>query len=332
MQERIRMKALVTGSNGFIGSHLVEALIGKGYEVHGLVRKASNLRWLKGLNVELHTGDCVDKKSLHNAVRDMDWVYHVGGIINGKDWLQYYRVNCEGTKNLAEACIETNPKLRKFVFISSISAAGPGRKGEVIREEDEPNPTSDYGKSKLIAEQSLVELKDKLPVTIIRPSTILGKREDDFLKMLKLVKRRIIPVIGNGDGQTSLCFVDDLVRGIILAGESDKSKNQVYFIADGNVYSWHYVIGLARKYLNIGLPVIKITYPVMYLAGLFVEVISNIKGKKSFFNRETVRETRDAYWIYDISKISKELGYKPRVDFEQGMKDSIQWYRDRGEL
>ncbi len=326
------MKALVTGSNGFIGSHLVEALIKKGYRVHCLIRKTSNFRWLKGLDIKTHIGDCRDKESLYAAVKGMDYIYHVGGIIKGKDWLEYYNANCAGTKNLAEVCVETNTRLKRFVFISSISAAGPGGRGKPINEEDDPMPVSDYGKSKLLAEQELEKLKAKIPVTIIRPTTILGTREDDFLDLLKLVKRRFIPLLGNGDRQASLCFVSDLVNGIILAGEKSESKGKTYFISDGNVYSWRYVIELARKHLDIGPPVIKLTYPVMFAGAFLVEIISKLTGKKSFFSRRSVRETRDSYWIYDISRIRKELGFEPRVDFEQGMKDSIKWYKDRGDL
>lgn len=326
------MKALVTGSNGFIGSHLVEALVGKGYEVHCLVRKTSNMRWLKDLKIRTHIGDATEKSSLYKAVSGMDYIYHAGGVINGNDWQHFYSVNCTGTKNLAQVCVETNPSIKKFVFISSISAAGPSEKDIAVNEDMQCHPVSDYGKSKLAAELDLKGFMKKMPITIIRPSTILGIREDDFFSILKLVKSRIIPLLGNSDKQTSLCFVQDLVKGIILAGERNEATGKTYFISDGNAYSWSYVIETAMKYLNIKPPYIKVSYPVMYLAGLAAELASKLTGKKAFFSRDRVKEARDVYWLYDISKIKKELGFVPEVVFEQGMKDSIEWYRKRGEL
>ena len=122
------MKALVTGGTGFIGSHLTEALIRKGVQVRCLLRKTSDLKWLKGLPIEFVHGDCNDKTSLEKAVRGVDWVFHLAGVTKAIKEETYFEVNGLGTENLIHACLENNPRLQKFIYISSQAAAGPSQK------------------------------------------------------------------------------------------------------------------------------------------------------------------------------------------------------------
>ena len=121
----LTMNALVTGGNGFIGSHLVEYLIDQGFTVYCLVRTGSNLQWLESLDIRFVYGDCRNRESLFEAVRGMDYVFHLAGKIRASDWDTYYHTNYTGTKNLIEVCEEINPDLERFVHVSSIAAAGP---------------------------------------------------------------------------------------------------------------------------------------------------------------------------------------------------------------
>jgi dihydroflavonol-4-reductase len=119
------LKALVTGANGFIGSHLVERLLRSGTKVRCFVCRTSDLRWLKGLQVEIAYGDCVDKESLSSAVAGLDCVYHLAGATKAKRKADFFAINAGGTENLVRACLEHNPRIEKFVCLSSQSASGP---------------------------------------------------------------------------------------------------------------------------------------------------------------------------------------------------------------
>ena len=326
------MKALVTGSCGFIGSHLVEALIKEGNEVYCLVRKESKRRWLDGLELRYCEASYDDKTSLGRAVEGMDYVFHLGAVIDAWDWETYYRVNTLGTKNLIEACAETNPGVKRFVYVSSIAASGHSERGVLRTEKDEPHPLSLYGKSKLLAENILNQHRRTLPIVIIRLPNVLGVREDKVLNVLKLVKKRIFPLLGNGDKQTSLCFVEDAVQALILAAEKDLARGETYFVTDGRAYSWREIVRSIARELGVGPFVLKLPYwSLLGVAGVS-EVVAKLSRKKPMTSRSEIKASRKHYWLFDSRKIEEDLGFKAQVDFEKGIKDIVSWYREKGFL
>ena len=147
------MKALVTGATGFVGSHLVEALLGQGVQVRCLVRDKGHLGWVKDSSVEFVVGNCQEKNSLKEGVKGVDQVFHLAGAIAAVKEKTYFEVNAMGTENLVQACIENNTRIKKFIYLSSQAAAGPCRIGEKKKESDPCEPVSPYGKSKLLGEQ-----------------------------------------------------------------------------------------------------------------------------------------------------------------------------------
>ncbi|MCX6562277.1 MAG: NAD-dependent epimerase/dehydratase family protein [Candidatus Aminicenantes bacterium] len=324
------MKVLVTGSNGFIGSHLAEALARRGDEVFCLVRKTSRTDALAGLNVRLVVGDGRDKESLRPAVRGMDCVFHLAGVINAVDWPTYFEANTLGTQNLIEACLEENPRLRKFVFISSISALGPSPCGTALREEDECRPVSDYGRSKLMAEKIVLGLADRLPVTIIRPSNIIGPRQKELFESIKLLAKRIKPLIGTGGPQTSLAGVEDLVRAFILAADSPKSRGQIYLVTDGHAYAWRDITEAVAEALGPRRLYLKIPYPVQYVLAAVSELGARLGRTTPRLTRSNIRATRKYCWIYDGSKIERELGFKPAFNMKETVRRTVEWYRKEG--
>jgi nucleoside-diphosphate-sugar epimerase len=325
------MKALVTGSTGFIGSHLVESLIKKKYNVYCLIRKESDLRWLEDLDVELITGSYRDKESLYPAVRGMDYVFHVGAVITAFDWETYYNVNVQGTINLLEGCAEVNPGLKKFVFVSSVSAAGPAVDKRPLKESDACRPLSLYGKSKYLAEQAAARFFERLPIVIIRPTNVLGIRQKQLQATLKLAKKRIIPLLGNGDKQTSICFVQDVVKALICAAENENVRGKTFFVANPGSYSWREILNFITGELGLSF-VIKIPYPALLITAFVCETIAKLTHGSPLLTVKTIRGVRKNYWRHDIGRIKKELGFSPGVSFEEGMREIITWYKDKGRL
>jgi nucleoside-diphosphate-sugar epimerase len=150
------MTTLVTGASGFIGSHLVEHLLKKGHAVRVLLRKTSSTAWLKDLQIEMVMGDLFNDGALQEAVDGVEYVYHSAGLTKAKTKVEYYRANATGTKNLLTAARTHNSTLKRFVLVSSQTAAGPSRGTTPITESDPPHPITTYGRSKLQASNSSI--------------------------------------------------------------------------------------------------------------------------------------------------------------------------------
>jgi nucleoside-diphosphate-sugar epimerase len=326
------MRMLVTGSTGFIGSHLVEALIRDGHDVSCFVRAESNTQRLKEQKITLVAGSYNDSSSLKRAVTGMDVVFHVGACIQANDWDTYFFSNTSSTVNLLHACVEASPGLRRFVFISSISAGGPAESGIPKNEADGDRPVSMYGRSKLLAEKAVLEYKDRIPVVVIRPPNVLGVRQKELTLFVRLMKKRILPLIGNRNNHTSIIFVQDLVRAMMLAAVDDRAVGEVYYVTDNHVYSWYeLLISLARE-LKVYPFVIKLPYPVLYGIVAIMEAISSIFGITPASDKESLRMVRKYEWIYDSGKIRTDLDFEPQIQFEDGIRQIVSDYRAMGIL
>lgn len=326
------MKALVTGGTGFIGSHLAEELVRRGYGVTCLVRRTSHLGEIERLNVRLIVGDCRDKSSLEKAVEGMDYVFHLAALIHAPDWEAYYQANSLGTRNLLAACVEKNPSLKKFIFVSSISAAGPSGKGRALKEDDPPRPISNYGRSKLLAEEAVLEYGDRIKGVILRPPNVLGPRQKELFESIKLIKRRIMPLVGTAEPQTSLCYVGDVVDALILTAESDEAGGNIYFLADPEPYAWADITDAIAETLGIRFFILKAPFFLQMLAAAVSEISARLARKRPALTRESVIAARRFYWIYDASKIARELGFVPRTGLKEAIQKTIDWYKGRKKI
>jgi nucleoside-diphosphate-sugar epimerase len=325
-------KALVTGANGFVGSHLVERLLSKGYQVKCLVRKTSNLRWLSGLEVEYVYADISEKESLKNVLKGVDLVFHVAGLTKAKSREDYLKAKCQGTKNLIEACLEDNPQIKRFVYISSQAAVGPGKNEQPLDEMAPCNPITDYGKSKLEGEKIVLKYSSKLPVTIVRPPAVYGPRDSDILSFFKVVNKGFKAFLGKGERYLSLCYVEDLIEGIILAAESPKAIGQIYFIADDQIYSWGEAFQIIAKVLNKKTVTLRIPEVFLYIIAFVSENIAGLFRKSTSINMQKIKEITQKYWLCDVSKAKRELSFSPQYPLEEGAKKTVRWYREKGWL
>jgi nucleoside-diphosphate-sugar epimerase len=321
-----KMKALVTGSSGFIGGHLVRGLLERGYEVTCLVRAASRPGALAALPVTRISGSYFDLASLRRAVKGMDCVFHAGAVLSAPDWSGYYKTNVQGTANILAACAQANPGLQKFVYVSSISAVGPAVNKKPLVESDVCRPVSLYGKSKYQAEQAAAAFFTSLPIVIVRPPNVLGAGQRELLAVLGLMRRRIVPLIGRREKQTSICFVQDLVRALVLAAENDRARGRTYFVAAEEFYSWRAI--LAQLLLEMDMKsVLKIPYHLLLSLAFVFEAIAGLTGKAPLVTRSDLRSARDHYWLCDASLIRKELDFNSEVEFAQGIREIVRQFR-----
>ncbi len=326
------MKVFLTGATGFVGSFLAEELLKKGYQVRVLVRTTSNLRWIADLDVECFYADLYDKDALKRGLKGMDYVYHAAGLTKALRPEDYYRVNYDGTRMLVEAVLESNLNLKRFLLVSSQAAAGPSPTIEPIDESAEPRPVTDYGRSKLKAEQFVYGLRKELPVTIVRPPAVYGPRDTDILQFFKTVKKGIIPRIGNQERYFSLIYVKDLVQGMIKAAELKKPQGKIYFLANPQPYSWDTVAKITLRVLRKHGVRVNVPMFLMHGVAALSEGISKITAKPSIINRQKIDEIKQNFWVCSPARAKRDFGFVASTRIEHGIKQTLDWYSAVGWL
>lgn len=332
-------KILVTGANGFIGQHLCRTLLDHGYRIRGLRHEKQTLYFISESEVEWVDGDLANSESLKKITDSIDIVVHAGAIPRNdlrKSWNDFYNVNVIGTKNLLEEASKSN--IKKFIFISSVEAAGYGDGTNPRTENDPPFPCNNYGKSKLEAEKIVLSPLWKFERTVLRFPMIYGP--GTFLivpKLFGMVKKGIYPFIGSGNTLMEFCYVGNAIESVRFAINNNVS-NQLFYISDERPYTIKEVINaistaMSKKYIPIHLP-----ESVAYCLAFLVEIIAKCIpvppivspfSKKPVFTRETVKWTTRNINFVSIEKI-KKLGFKPLYTIDQGCKLTVQWLNENG--
>jgi len=326
------MRALVTGSTGFVGRHLVAHLLDNHIEVACLLRPGSDIRGLKDFPVELIRADYLDTRALGKIPGRFDLVFHVAGVINARRWDTYYQANCLYTQNLLRMLVDTGQALKKLVFISSISAAGPSERGEYRDETAHPQPVSNYGRSKLLAEKMVMDHSQRFPSVILRPPNVLGPLQHELYQAIQLVRRGIFPLIGNGEIQTSICYVEDLVRICRTVALDSRAAGEIYYVTHPRAHAWVDITRQLRSQLGKRGPMIKIPHWVQYGVALGSEFFAGLTGKSPMVTRENLRMSRRYYWLYSGDKLRRELGLVPGTGLEKAISKTLDFYRREGKV
>ena len=327
------MKILITGASGFIGSFIVEEALKRGLDTWAAIRKSSSREWLQDERIHFIELNLSSKTQLVEQLRDQnfDYVVHAAGVTKCLNKADFHRINTEGTKNLAEALLEVGMPLKRFVFVSSLSIFGAIKEQqpyEAICENDSPQPNTEYGRSKLAAEHCLETLAERLPYIILRPTGVYGPREKDYFIMAKSIKQHSDFAVGYKRQDITFVYVEDAVQAVFLALERGKNGRK-YFLSDGEVYQSATFSNLIHEAL--GRPWwIRITAPVWVLriVTFLGEYIGRITGKVTALNNDKYNILKQRNWRCDIQPAIDELGYQPKVQLEEGVKKTIQWYRD----
>lgn len=320
--------AFVTGGTGFIGSHLVERLLSRGYTVRCLVRTPKKLGFLKGLPIEIFEGDLFSGAALEQGIKGATHVFHVAGVVAAKKKEDFYRYNRDGTRNIVEITARVNPNVKKFVYISSQTAVGPGDGTTPVSESTPTRPITTYGKSKLASEQEVFKFKEKIPVTILRVAAVYGPRDTATFDYFKSAHMGLELMIGFRDTYVSLVHAHDIVSGIVQAGESENSAGKIYFLGSEKFYTWSEIGYVTRHVLNKKLLRIRVPKPFVFVVAGISGFISSFKEKPSVLNFEKAYDLIQDNWCCDITKAKTELGYKQEVTLEDGVRETVKWYLD----
>lgn len=323
------MKCLITGASGFIGGFAVEEALRRGMEVAAGVRRTSSLRHIDSGRVEVCELDLSDEEGLRSALGRIrpDYIIHCAGVTKCADAADFYRVNCAGTLNLARAAVGSGIGLKRFVFLSSLSVMGPVAEAVPHRDitpDDEPQPDTAYGRSKLEAERGLAQIEG-LDYVILRPTGVYGPRERDYMMMIDSIRSHVDFAAGWEEQDLTFVYVADVVAAAFLALTRGRT-GAAYTLSDGAVYTSRTFSDLII--LELGHPlVLRLKAPLWLLRAICAAggLWGRLTGRVTALNADKYRIMRQRNWRCDISRSRDELGYRPAVGLSEGVRRTVKW-------
>jgi nucleoside-diphosphate-sugar epimerase len=326
------MIAVVTGSTGFIGSHLVDALLERGATVRALVRPETRAE--RDERIEYWEADLLDDRSVRESRvwEGVTHVFHLAGVTKGRTLAHFRAGNVFPTANVLSALAARGGVPPRVVLVSSQAAAGPASSPDApVRETDRPVPVENYGRSKLQAEQAVARYRDTLPITIVRPSAVYGPRDRDFLKVFRQASRRVALHAVPRDHSFSLVHVSDLVCALILAAEHPAAAGKLYFVGETPV-TWHDLYDEVARTAHASPIQLQVPLSALRIAARASDLLSTITGRVSLLNKNKAALARPRWWLCDASRVREELGWHPEMPLQRGVQETYLWYVTAGWL
>jgi nucleoside-diphosphate-sugar epimerase len=328
-------KVLITGASGFVGSFLIEEAIARGFKPIAGIRKTSSKKYLTNPQIDFIYFNLFDKKQIKQQLNEytakngkIDYIIHNAGVTKVKKLGDFMKVNYECTRNFIEAIIESSNIPEKYIQISSLAAFGPGSNTrlEPVKLSDQPQPNTEYGRSKLKAEEWVRSINE-LPWIIFRPTGVYGPRETDYFVYLKTIQRGWEPYIGFKSQYLTFIYVKDLVRLAFDALESP-IKHKSYFVADGKVYLSEEYADIVKKHLNKKTIKIRVPLFLVRFISVLLEFFYGIFGRTPLLNKDKYNILSSLNWKCEVEPLYNDFNFIAQYDLDKGVKESIEWYKE----
>jgi nucleoside-diphosphate-sugar epimerase len=330
---------LITGASGFIGRHIVEEALRRGYEVWAGVRRSSSTAHLPEAEINRIdlTLDDIEALTMQIAayVREhgasWDFVVHNAGLTKTTHPSDFFRVNAVYTLHLLNALATTPCKPGKFLLMSSLSACAGGNANTLEALQDKPSfpPDTLYGKSKLMAEK-YVRAQTVMPYVILRPTGVYGPGDGDYLMQINALRAGFDFSVGLRDQCITYIYVKDLARAVFFALESRDAHSRVFCVTDGHLYTADQAAETILSVLRR-----RFAYPVVIplwlarIACLCSDAIGRITGKAMTLNADKYKILRRRGWNCDAEPIRSLTGFTPHYSLRHGMQETIDELRNR---
>ncbi|MFC1529577.1 NAD-dependent epimerase/dehydratase family protein [Gemmatimonadota bacterium] len=311
----------LTGGTGFVGRHLKESLLNDRHQLYCLTRQRfteidgnGSVHWIEA--------DIADGGNDFDILAEMDYVIHLAGLISARTTAEYTRTNVDGTRALLEACREYNPRLKRFVYMSSIAAMGPRLEDELLTETMPNLPQSAYGASKLEAERIAGEYGAHLPIVILRPSFVYGGGDTRTLHYLNAILNSTAQSWRTNIRTLSFCHISDVVRVCRLAMEHPVQSGETCIISSPEIYTWEQLRVLLHDTID----------QFASRAMITERQREELTGRVSRLAFIVPDLPQYHYWGCDTSRASEKLGFRAECSLAEGSLDTILWYLRHGML
>jgi nucleoside-diphosphate-sugar epimerase len=358
----------LTGATGFLGSHIADALLGRGYCVRASVRRTSDLRWVRDKPIEtmevtlapspqaLNAGGgqaiqapaslplseirgdggagpsaedgSIPGDQLSRFLAGAAAVVHCAGVVRAPSEAAYYHGNVETTRHLLHAAAQ-QPSCRVFILVSSLAAAGPAPPQMPKQESDPCQPITNYGRSKLAAEQLLTATDWPFRTVILRPPALYGPRDRAFLLLFKLARLGWLARLGQAMAALSLVDGRDAAAGAVALLETEQASGP-YFVDDGHTYDWDDVtaalaLAFRRRIRTVPVPL-----------GL-LRTVSQLVGRRlaeriRLLNPDRLTDLAVPGWVCQGEKLRHDTGFAPTRNLTRGFRETLTYYRQNGWL
>ena len=324
------MKVLIVGAGGFIGGFIAREALSRGYETWCGVRESTSRRYLTDPALKFITLDYDDPQKLTDQLKDGQWdyvVYNLGATkcVNFSDFNQ---INYVYLRNFCEAMINNNQHPAKFLYMSSLSAIGPGdeKTYSPLTNSMIPQPNTRYGLSKIKAETLLQTLPAEFPWIILRPTGVYGPHEQDYLMMIKSIDAHFDFGVGFRRQMLTFIYVEDLARAVFDALEN-APVHRKYIISEPRAYSQKEFRRIVARELGRRLVVpVRLPLWALKIACAVSEKYGAAKMQAVMLNSDKYNIMAQRNWACDISDAQRDFGFSPQIDLEEGIRRTVRAY------
>lgn len=330
------MKVLLTGANGFVGSHILDRLRADGIPTILLLRRTSNTRFIAQHlpHVEVHHGGLDDLPALRKAVAGATHVLHCAGATKALRAEDLFAANQAGTRNLVQAVDETaesTTPVQRLVHLSSLAAGRAGTRAAPACEDDPSEPLSEYGRSKRAGEREVIA-GCRCEFAVLRPCAVYGPRDAEFLRLFKAARAHVLPVFGGGLQELSLVFAPDLAAAAVRALTGPGIAGRVLNVAGAEVVTAGELAAAIAQALGGRMFRPSLPAGVLRLVCALATAGARITRKATVLAHGKYRELTAPGWVCDTTRLQSAMGPLCPTRLADGLSATLAWYREHGWL